>query len=47
MHFKDGQVSVLPALVKGTRLHDMRDTIRRRGIDRDSRAAIGSGSRER
>lgn len=40
LYFKKGRVKVLLALAKGKQLHDKRETIRRRDIDRDTRAAI-------
>jgi SsrA-binding protein len=40
MYFKNGRVKVALALVKGKQAHDKRETIRRREIDRETRAAI-------
>jgi SsrA-binding protein len=40
LYFKDGRVKVDLALVKGKQAHDKRETIRRREIDRETRAAI-------
>lgn len=40
MYFKDGRVKVGLALVKGKQLHDKRETIRRREVDRETRAAV-------
>jgi len=40
MYFKKGRVKVQLALVKGKQLHDKRETIRRREIDRETRAAV-------
>ena len=40
MYFKSGRVKVQLALVKGKQLHDKRETIRRREIDRETRAAV-------
>src|SRR2546430_1131657 len=40
MYFKDGRVKVTVALVKGKQLHDKRETIRRREVDRETRAAV-------
>ncbi len=45
MYFKDGRVKVTLALVRGKQLHDKRETIRRREIDRETRAAIKARSR--
>ena len=39
MYLKDGRVKVLVALAKGKQAHDKRETIRRREIDRETRAA--------
>ena len=40
MYFKDGRVKVQLALVKGKQLHDKRETIRKREVDRETRAAV-------
>ncbi len=40
MHFKKGRVKVLLALAKGKQAHDKRETLRRRDIDRETRAAV-------
>jgi SsrA-binding protein len=40
MYFKNGRVKVALALVKGKQAHDKRETIRRREVDRETRAAI-------
>ncbi len=40
MYFKHGRVKVQVALVRGKQLHDKRETLRRREVDRDTRAAI-------
>lgn len=45
MYFKDGRVKVSLALVKGKQAHDKRETIRRREIDRETRAAVKARSR--
>ncbi len=42
MYFKAGRVKVAISLAKGKQAHDKRETIRRREIDRESRAAIKS-----
>jgi SsrA-binding protein len=44
MYFKDGRVKVAISLAKGKQAHDKRETIRRREVDRESRAAIKSRS---
>jgi SsrA-binding protein len=40
MYFKNGRVKVLLALAKGKQEHDKRETIRRREVDRETRAAV-------
>jgi SsrA-binding protein len=45
MYFKSGKVKVALALVKGKQAHDKRETIRRREVDRETRAAIKSRNR--
>jgi SsrA-binding protein len=40
MYFKNGKVKVAIALAKGKQAHDKRETIRRREIDRETRAAV-------
>lgn len=40
MHFSKGRVKVLLALARGKQAHDKRETLRRRDIDRETRAAI-------
>ena len=40
MYFKNGRVKVALALVKGKQAHDKRETIRRREVDRETRAAV-------
>ena len=40
MYFKGGRVKVLLALAKGKQLHDKREMIRRREVDRETRAAV-------
>jgi SsrA-binding protein len=40
LYFKKGRVKVLLALAKGKQAHDKRETIRRRDIDRETRAAV-------
>jgi len=45
MYFKDGRVKVALGLAKGKQLHDKRETIRRREIDRETRAAVKARSR--
>ncbi len=45
LYFKNGRVKVALALVKGKQAHDKRETIRRREVDRETRAAIKARSR--
>jgi SsrA-binding protein len=45
MYFKNGRVKVALALVKGKQAHDKRETIKRREVERETRAAIKSRGR--
>jgi SsrA-binding protein len=45
MYFKKGRVKVLVGLARGKQAHDKRETIRRREVDRETRAAVKSGQR--
>ncbi len=45
MYFKKGRVKVSLALAKGKQTHDKRETIRRREVDRETRAAVKERSR--
>ena len=40
MYFKDGRLKITLALAKGKQLHDKRETLRRREVDRETRAAV-------
>jgi SsrA-binding protein len=40
MYFRNGKVKVALALARGKQAHDKRETIRRRDIDRETRAAV-------
>ena len=40
MYFKNGRVKLALALAKGKQAHDKRETIRRREVDRETRAAV-------
>lgn len=40
LYFKRGRLKVLLALVKGKQAHDKREAIRRREVDRETRAAV-------
>lgn len=40
MYFKDGRVKLAISLAKGKQAHDRRETIKRREIDRETRAAV-------
>ena len=42
LYFKGGKVKVAISLAKGKQAHDKRETIRRREIDRETRAAVKS-----
>ena len=45
LYFKKGRVKVLLALAKGKQTHDKRETIRRREVDRETRAAVKARGR--
>ena len=45
MYLKNGRVKVLLGLAKGKQEHDKRETIRRREVDRETRAAVKERSR--
>ena len=45
MYFKGGRIKIALALVKGKQLHDKRETIRKREVDRETRAAVKSRQR--
>jgi SsrA-binding protein len=45
LYFKNGRVKVALALVKGKQAHDKRETLRRREVDRETRAAVKARSR--
>jgi SsrA-binding protein len=45
MYFKGGRIKVAIALVKGKKLYDKRETIKRREADRETRAAVKSRQR--
>ena len=40
LYFKNGKIKVSLALAKGKQAHDKRETMRRREIDRETRAAV-------
>jgi SsrA-binding protein len=46
MYFKKGRVKVLVGLAKGKQAHDKRETIRRREVDRETRAAVKASRRK-
>jgi len=46
MYFKKGRVKVLVGLARGKQAHDKRETIRRREVDRETRAAVKLGRRK-
>ena len=45
MYYKKGRVKVLLGLAKGKQAHDKRETIRRREVDRETRAAVKQSRR--
>jgi SsrA-binding protein len=45
MYFKRGKIKVAVSLVRGKQLHDKRETIKRREVDRETRAAVKERSR--
>jgi SsrA-binding protein len=45
LYFKNGRVKVLLGLAKGKQAHDKRETIRRREVDRETRAAVKARQR--
>ena len=45
MYFKNGRVKVAVSLAKGKKDYDKRETIKRREVDRETRAAIKSSRR--
>jgi SsrA-binding protein len=40
MYFRNGRVKVTIALARGKKVHDKRETLRRRELDRETRAAV-------
>jgi SsrA-binding protein len=45
LYFKNGRVKVQLALAKGKQAHDKRETIRKREVDRETRAAVKARQR--
>ena len=45
MYFKNGLVKVAISIAKGKKLHDRRETIRRREVERETRAMLKGQSR--
>jgi SsrA-binding protein len=45
MYFKKGRVKVLVGLAKGKQMHDKRETLRRREVDREARSAVKAARR--
>ena len=45
LYFKNGRLKASLALVKGKQTHDKRETIRRREVDRETRAAVKARSK--
>jgi SsrA-binding protein len=46
MYLKNGRVKMAVSLARGKQAHDTRETIRRREVDRETRAAVKSKQRE-
>jgi SsrA-binding protein len=40
MYFKNGRVKIALALAKGKQAHDKRDAIKKREVERETRAAV-------
>src|SRR6185295_13924853 len=47
MYFKDGRVKVAVSIAKGKKEYDKRETIKRREVDRETRAAVKSRRTQR
>jgi SsrA-binding protein len=45
MYLKNGRVKLAVSLVRGKKMHDKRETIRRREVDRETRAAVKARQR--
>jgi SsrA-binding protein len=45
LYFKKGRIKVTLALAKGKQAHDKRETLRKREVDRETRAAVKARSR--
>jgi SsrA-binding protein len=45
MYLKNGKVKIAVSLVRGKKMHDKRETIRRREVDRETRAAVKAKQR--
>jgi SsrA-binding protein len=45
LYFKNGRVKVRLGLARGKQAHDKRETIRRREVERETRAAVKSRTR--
>src|SRR5687767_5096472 len=45
LYFKKGRVKALVALAKGKQAHDKRETLRKREVDRETRAAVKARAR--
>ena len=45
LYFKNGRVKVLLGLARGKQAHDKRETLRRREVERETRAAVKSRNR--
>jgi SsrA-binding protein len=42
MYLKNGRVKIVVSLARGKKMHDKRETIKRREVDRETRAAVKS-----
>ena len=45
VYFKNGRVKIAVSLAKGKQAHDKREAIRKREVDRETRAAVKARSR--
>ena len=46
MYLKNGRVKMAVSLARGKKMHDKRETIKRREVDRETRAAVKSKQRD-
>ena len=45
VYFKNGRVKIAVSLAKGKQAHDKREAVRKREVDRETRAAVKARSR--